>query len=719
MTKKPRNLQCSGLVTSLVVAGVTAWLAVGCSGPGKGGGTSSSGVVSSFFVGTNGNDGWSGRLASPNRAGTDGPFRTVDRALRAARVERAQRSTGATSPVGIVLRGGTHFLSVPIVLTPEDSDLRIMAYRGEQPVISGGRPIGAWKVDHRAGREVWLAEVPEARGGKWVFRELWVNCKRATRARYPNKGYLEVSKLLDKASDWTQGHSRFEYKAGDLSVTPTITNAEVMVMTRWVESRLPVTGIDPENRIIRFGKRSVFELAAGDLYYIEGAPEYLDVPGEWYLDDERGELQYVPLLGQVPSQTVAVAPVLPQVLRFEGDPQGQRFVERVAFDGITFSHTEWCFPEGFQSGKHAPTISPEPSREVGGFAQAAIGVPGAVWGEGVRKCSFRNCRFVNLGTYGMELVTACTDNQIIGCEFAHLGAGGLKIGQTGIPAKPELLTQGNVVSDCRIFDGGLMFHSAIGIWLGQTPGNRIEHNLICDFYYTGISVGWTWGYGTALATNNMIAFNHVHHIGVRSDGDGPILSDMAGIYTLGRHIGTTINNNLWHDVAGIRYGGWGIYFDEGTTGIRAVSNVVYRTTHGGFHQHYGATNVVQNNIFAFARDYQVQRSRVEPHLSFSFQTNVVYFRDGVLFGGNWAEDKFAVDWNVYYDARAGANAEAMKVGAGTWPKWLERGHDQHSVVADPLFMNLEQDDFRLKEGSPALRLGFRPIDLRGVGPRKL
>ena len=236
-------------------------------------------------------------------------------------------------------------------------------------------------------------------------------------------------------------------------------------------------------------------------------------------------------------------------------------------------------------------------------------MPGAVWGEGLRDCVFEDCRFSHLGDYGLELTRGCQANRIVRCEFSDLGAGGLKIGETSIRDQAAEQTGGNEISDCHIHDGGKMFHSAIGIWIGQSPGNRLMHNLIHDFYYTGISIGWTWGYGPALATNNTVEFNHVHHIGVKSDGDGPILSDMGGIYTLGKQPGTTIRNNLWHDIAGIRYGGWGIYFDEGSSGILAESNVVYRTTHGGFHQHYGETNIVRNNIFAFARDQQIQRSR--------------------------------------------------------------------------------------------------------------
>jgi hypothetical protein len=310
-------------------------------------------------------------------------------------------------------------------------------------------------------------------------------------------------------------------------------------------------------------------------------------------------------------------------------------------------------------------------------------------------------------------------NSISRCEFGDLGAGGIKIGETTIRTNPLEFTRANQIIDCRIHNGGRMFHSAIGVWIGQSPDNRIEHNLIHDFYYTGISIGWTWGYDArALASNNIVAFNHVHHIGEMSDGDGPILSDMAGIYTLGKQPGTRIINNLWHDMAATKYGGWGIYFDEGSSGILAQSNVVYRTTHGGFHQHYGETNMVFNNIFAFARDQQLQRSRQEPHVSFSFKTNIVYFDSGVLLGSSWADEKFEMDWNDYFDARSKTNSAPMKFGSVELEKWRERGHDKNSIIADPQFVAPEKNDFRLKKGSPALKPGFQPIDLSGVGPRK-
>jgi hypothetical protein len=703
-----------------LVAALLTGLLFGCAGPGPNGATSipapkpAPGV---FFVATNGNDQWSGRLPAPSRKGTDGPFATLPRALKAVREARQQGATESRQPATVFLCGGTYFVEAPVVLTPDDSNLLLTACPGTTPVLSGGRPITGWKEVLVEGKKLLAADVPEVRDGKWLFRELWINGRRATRARHPNQGYLSITELPDKAPEWTQGQTRFRFREGDLKAWNTVTNAEVVAMTKWVESRLPVVSVDEKERIVRFGKRSVFGLEAGDLYYVEGAFEFLDEPGEWYLDPTGGTLYYLPFPGERLEKLQAIAPVLPQVVRVEGRPEAGQFVERVTLRGLTFSHAEWCFPTGFQSGKSKPNIQPEPKAEVGGFGQAAVGVPGAVWGEGLRNCVFENCRFAQLGGYGLELTRGCQSNRIVRCEFSDLGAGGLKLGETSIRAHAAEQTGGNEVSNCRIYDGGKMFHSAIGIWIGQSPGNRLTHNLIHDFYYTGISIGWTWGYGSALASNNTVEFNHVHHIGVKSNGDGPILSDMAGIYTLGKQPGTTIRNNLWHDMAGIRYGGWGIYFDEGSSGILAESNVVYRTTHGGFHQHYGETNIVRNNIFAFARDQQIQRSRAEPHVSFTFVTNIVYFDSGKLLGSEWSGDaNYQMDWNVYFDARPGATADKLPVGPCTWQKWLERGHDRHSLVADPLFVAPQQNDFRLQPGSPALKLGFHPIDLSHVGP---
>ncbi len=672
-----------------------------------------------FFVATNGNDLWSGRLPAPNRPGTDGPFASLPAALTATRASRQQAGNVASPAPKVFIRAGSYFQNQAIVLTPADSGLLLAAWPGEKPLLSGGRPVAGWKEVAVQDKKLWAADIPEARDGKWLFRELWVNGRRATRARHPDRGYLPIAGLPDKAKEWTQGHSRFQFREGDLKAWNTITHAEVVAMTRWVESRLPVVGVDEKERIIRFSKRSVFELSPGDLYYAEGAFEFLDQPGEWYLDPDAGTLYYQPQPGDTLGEIQAVAPVLQQVIRFEGRPEAGQFVENVVLRGLTFSHCEWYYPAGFHTATNKPTVWPIPDAEVGGFAQAAVGVPGAVWGTGLRGSAFEDCRFASVGNYGLELARGCQSNRVVRCEFTDLGAGGVKLGETAIRDSASEQARANTISDCDIHDGGKLFASAEGVWIGQSPDNRLTHNLIHDFYYTGISIGWTWGYGRTLASNNLVALNHVHHIGAKSDGDGPILSDMGGIYTLGMQPGTTIRSNLWHDIAATRYGGWGIYFDEGSSGILAEDNLVYRTTHGGFHQHYGATNVVRNNIFALGRDWQVQRSRPEPHRSFSFVTNIVYFDSGTLLSGSLPDDKFLFDWNLYFDSRPDAKPDQLRLGPCSWEKWHERGHDRHSLVADPLFAAPASNDFRLSSDSPALKLGFRPFDLSGAGPRPL
>ncbi|HOW68596.1 MAG TPA: right-handed parallel beta-helix repeat-containing protein [Candidatus Paceibacterota bacterium] len=673
-----------------------------------------------YHLSPGGSDAWSGKRALPDRQRTDGPFATWERARDAIRELKQKQGGQLPQPVRVVVHGGTYYLKQPIVFTPEDSGsigapVEFVAAPGESPVLSGGRRITGWQKTTLNGHAVWVARIPEQPQGGSVIRELWVNGERRTRARHPNRGYLAVAEVPDAKADvpWSQGQARFAYKAGEWPSAATIDQAEVRVMNRWVESHLPVAGVDETARRVTFRKNSVFKLDPGDLYYIENAAEFLDLPGEWWCDSRDSKIYYFPLPGEDPRQTVIVAPVQSQLIRFAGRPEAHQFIDHLCFRGLTFAHTEWHFPSGFDTGKDKVEIWPPPKAEVGGFAQAAIGVPGAVRAEGMRNAVFENCSFLHLGSYGLELGRGCQQNRVQACEFADLGAGGIKIGETAIRQTPAEIAWGNEISDCHIHDGGRLYHSAIGIWIGQSPSNKLRHNHIHDFYYTGISIGWTWGYDRALATNNLVEFNHVHHIGVLSNGDGPILSDMAGIYTLGLHSGTVIRNNLWHDTAGLRYGGWGIYFDEGTTGILAENNLVYRTTHGGFHQHYGKNNTVRNNIFVDAEKHQIQRSRAESHLSFTFEQNIVFWNRGKLLDGQFQDKQFLMRRNLYWHSEG----QDIRFGQDSLADWQKKGHEEGSLVADPLFANPAAGDFRLKPGSPAAQIGFQPFDLGNVGPR--
>ena len=146
-------------------------------------------------------------------------------------------------------------------------------------------------------------------------------------------------------------------------------------------------------------------------------------------------------------------------------------------------------------------------------------------------------------------------------------------------------------------------------------------------------MGWTWGYGPNQSKGNVIEYNHIHDIGKE------MLSDMGGIYTLGIQPGTRIRNNLIHDISSFTYGGWGIYPDEGSSEMLIENNIVYDCKSAGFHQHYGRENVIRNNIWAFNRENQLMRTRAEPHISFTFERNIVYFDQGRLLGSNWSGDQ--------------------------------------------------------------------------------
>jgi hypothetical protein len=656
-----------------------------------------------FYVAPTGSDDWSGRRAAPNAGKTDGPFATIARARAAVRQSKAAAG-GLRQPVTVLIRGGTYFLREPLAFTPDDSGtdrcpVTYAAYGHERVVISGGRRVTGWKPVTVGDKHLWAAPIPEARGGQWFFRQLWVNGQRRFRARHPNKGYLRVASVPETTppASWESGQTSFEFRPGDLTRRLATGGAEVVVMNRWVESHLPITQVDEARHRVTFAKRSVFQLEPGDPYYVENAFDALDAPGEWYLDRQAGLLYYLPMPGENLRRAEVIAPVLAQLVRFEGRPEAGIYVQHLIFRGLTFSHTEWWFPE------HAPVPSSQP--EVGGFAQAAIGVPGAVHEDGARDCAFEGCTVAHIGNYAIELARGCQNNRIAGSDLFDLGAGGIKIGETSVRSDEAEQTYGNTVSDCQIHDGGRIFPSAVGLWIGQSYSNRITRNHLHDFYYTGFSVGWTWGYGPTLARGNIIEGNRVHHIGVRSDGDGPILSDMGGIYTLGVQPGTVVRSNVFHDIAGFRYGGWGIYFDEGSSSILAEGNLVYRTTHGGFHQHYGRENIVRNNIFALGRDAQIQRTRPESHRSFTFERNIVYWREGDLLTGNFSDFQFAFDHNLYWRAGGGD----IRFDGLSWDQWREKGMDPHSRIADPGFIAPEKGDFRLKPDSPALKIGFVPL----------
>lgn len=654
-----------------------------------------------FYVAPDGNDAWTGRRPDVSADRSDGPLATWSRAQQVVRDYRKSHPDMAICVLG---RGGMYRLDKPLVFKPEDSGtaqapITYAAMAGEQPILSGGVVIGGWQ---RADGGAWSAKVPDLPEGKSRFRQLFVAGERRDPARSPNAGsFNRVERPLkpldnrEQARRDNEAKIGFVFRNGDLQSWPDIDQAVLVVYHSWTTSRHHVAAIDPDARTVRFTAACGWPIGYWDpqqRYYIEGVRAALDAPGEWYVDRAAAEATYLPRDGEDLDKLEVVAPRLSSLVRIEGDPANDQFVEHLRFVGLSFEHTDWSLGRDEECDGQAAAFLPD----------------AAVMATGARRCEFTDCRIAHTGGYGLWLAEGCRENRVLGCELSDLGAGGIRIGTTNLPREQSRQTESNEVADCRIRGGGRVYHAGVGIWIGKSSHNHIHHNEVADLYYTGVSVGWSWGYQPSSAHHNVIEFNHLHHLGQEQ------LSDLGGIYTLGLSPGTIERNNLIHDVRSSSYGGWGIYPDEGSTDIVIENNVVYRTKTGGFHQHYGRDNVVRNNIFAFSDEGQIIRTREEQHRSFTFERNIVLFDRGTLLGSNWSNNHFELANNVYWRT----DGKPIEFPGGrTLAEWQGLGHDKGSIVADPLFVDAKQGRFEFKADSPAVRLGFRAIDVSKVGPR--
>lgn len=648
--------------------------------------------VGDFFVAPTGDDTHSGRSAVPTPGGKDGPFATLARAQQAAR-QTLKAQPARTTPIVIVIRGGFYSLEEPIRFTPEDSGraaapVIYQAHEGEQPIFSAGRLLSGFVVG-KDGR--WRLTIPQVKEGTWSFSQLFIADQRKPRARLPRTGYYMIEKAMPPTpANAARGHDRFIYPAGAIDPGwPDRQAAEVVIFHQWSTSRMKIASIDPAQRAVTFtgSTRSTQHwgsFPAGHRFFIENVVAGLTEPGQWLLSGADGLLTYIPMPGQKPNTVSVIAPRLPQILLIDGEAERMKFVENLEFRGLTFAHTNWvCPPQG----------SSHP--------QAEIGVPAAVAIKGGRNILFNGCTLRHLGGYAMEFAAGSRDCIVRESAMLDLGAGGVKIGSPG-GGVSHITLENNTLAH-----GGRMHPAAVGVLIGQSSHNRILHNDIFDFYYTAVSIGWSWGYAHSTAHHNEVAFNHMHTIG------RGVLSDMGAVYTLGLSPGTSVHHNRIHDVNSFGYGGWGLYTDEGSTDIHMHSNLVYRTKTGSFHQHYGKDNRIENNILVDSREHQLQRTRAEAHNSFFLTGNIVYYKTGPLLGSNWKDDRFTLDRNLYFNA---AGKPVLFPGDLTLEQWrAQRKHDLNSIVADPLFVDVAGDDYRLKPDSPAFKIGFKPWDHSMMG----
>jgi hypothetical protein len=625
--------------------------------------------------------------------------------------------------VEVRLHTGRYRLFAPLTFTPEDSGpITWGAAPGETPVLSGAVPVAGWNVESRNGMTVWTTDASALVKAHGTFRSLFVDGERRPRPRLPKEGYWRIASVPGRAlggDHWKslfEGSDAFVAAPGTVHAWRNLADVEAVVLHFWIEERLPVAGFDPATRLVRTGRKTLMALVdeTGDAYprfWVENVFEAL-APGEWYLDQPAGRLHYAPRPGERPDTTLVEVPVLTSLLRLEGEPERERFVEGLRFDGFSFVHTE--------------TPEAEPA------VQAAWTTPGALVLRGVRNVAIEDGRMAGLGGYAVEIGEGCRDVRLVGNEIVDVGAGGVTVSGAEAGGDPHLATSSVSITDNHVHAIGRVFPSAVGVLVRHAWEVAIAHNHIHDTYYTAISAGWVWGYAPNITRLVRIEKNHIHDI-----GQG-VLSDMGGVYTLGIQPGSVVRGNLVHGVKAAGYGGWAIYPDEGSSHLVIEDNVAYDTTGHVFHQHYGNENTVRNNVFALGGEGVLALSSVHAHnggrgaFAFTLERNVLVSDGRPLIAtglsgeaADAVDRPFLSDLNLFWDASGAPVALGDGRGAGRGglrkaydlAAWQALGLDRHSIAGDPRFVDLAGRDFRLAPDSPALALGFRPIDLSDVGPR--
>jgi hypothetical protein len=657
----------------------------------------------------------------PDPAGDDGPLATLDVALDSAYDLAAEREDAEDAPgfVNVWLRGGRYRRSDPLEVGPDGTsiEIRFRAYPDEHPIVTGNRVIEGWEAAEVNGVDAWKTTVPEGSEGSWYFRQLFVDGERRHRPRLPE----DVDEVLEGEATATSETERFyefgdgtpsggdqrtfEYEEGSLDPDwRNLGDIDIVAMNKWYSELMPIESFDLAAGQVTVAYRPYIGKDWRDrFYYVENVFEALGDPGDWYLDRENDEVIYVPRECESIGEVTIAAPRTERLLDVAGDPEEGGRIEGLRIEGITFEGTTW-----------------ERLKQLG---QSAPATPSAVSLRHVHDGAFVDCTIRSVGGYGFALRGGCSNVTVAENEITDVGAGGMKVASNALAGRVNSYredavegapTGNNRIVDNWIHDIGRVFHMGVGILAMDTYGNEIAHNEVNDTYYTAISCGWEWSYDDTLTDGNRIARNHTHDL-----GQG-VLSDMGGVYTLGRQPNTVVTSNYIHDVEENDYGGWGLYPDQASMGILWEDNLVHDVLNG-IHLHWGSDNRFQNNVLARSRDVPVKYSRHNPgeysEYGMRLDGNVLVAEGTPIFSGGYAwnidEPGLASDNNLLW------NRDGDIEGTDWWDTWTGMGRDGNSVIDDPAFADPDNDDFSLTEESPALDtpVSFDPFDLSDVGPR--
>lgn len=529
-----------------------------------------------FYVSTDGDDAGAGSA--------DAPFATIARAQHAVR----QRIAAGDHEGDIVVEiaGGRYELAGPIVFESADGDAaadRAVIYeaaKGATPVFSGGRVIHGWKAGPDG---VWRTTIPAVRDGEWKFNELFVNGKRAIRARHPNADYLRVEKVgEDKRTNFT-------HAPGDLTPLADAAPMQLVFLHDWSISRVAIKSIHRPTRTLTT-KHNVGPKAnhyrmdhyeKRPRYFVENHASLLDAPGEWFLDTNTGELAYVPRKGETVAHATAIAPKLTRLVTFAGQPGAP--VRGVWLRGLTFEHCAYDPGERYAAGQAAFHEEADEGNEL------RVPTPAAIRLDDARLVSLANCRVRHAGGSGVWIGQRCDHVLLSDTRIYDTGGNGIMIGQTD---RPDDVTHHVTVTRSLVEHVGQRFFGSVGVWIGMANHCTVEHSVVRNVPYTGISVGWKWDDTPTPCHHHTIVNNHIHHC-------MQALSDGGGIYTLGRQPGTRLAGNLIHDIplnTG-RAESNGMFLDQGTSELVIENNTLYATDRSSLRFHQAKKNLVRRNTF--------------------------------------------------------------------------------------------------------------------------
>ena len=595
---------------------------------------------------------------------------------------------------------GEYFMDKTLELTSLDTGTKQspIVFRGKpnaRTVFYGGKETSQFEVI-RPG--LWRVFIPEVIKSGIYFEQLYVNGGRRFCAQTPNRGEFNMvksmeEKKLNSSEELNFSQKVFIHEDGEKILkeldSEEIRDVKVMFYHKWYNIHKWINSINiQDNAFYIKGSTMKNMVDQNSRYIIENYRKALDTPGEWYLQRD-GYLYYIPLQGETPENTRCIFPVIEEFILIKG--KRRKPVEYISFENLSFQMTKYQMP-------------PDGNR----WTQAAADIGATVMIDFANNINFLNCEISHTGLHGIWFRKACSYSKVEHCYLYDLGGGAIKIGDL-VKSGKKRLTNHITIHNNILHHGGYVFPSAVGVIIFNGSDNEITNNEIADFRYSGVSVGWVWGYANSPSKRNKIEFNHIHHLGWGE------LDDMGGVYTLGDSEGTTVSNNVIHHVYSYQYGGWGLYTDEGTKGILMENNLVYACKDAGFHQHYGKDNIIKNNIFALIQKSAVQISLVEEHLSYTFMNNIIYQNNGNLIMDTWGGDngtkiRANFDNNCYWKERG----DPVFYGL-SFDEWKNFDKDKNSIIAEPQFINPQKFDFRFKNTSVVSKIGFLPFDYNKAG----